>query len=120
MLRHMPKAKGAQGQLNGKDSSGAPKEVAPEKSVKTLKELGISFNQSSRWQKLAALSNEVAEKAIAAVVELVNQTILREKASVLALRHLGDEESCTPACTVSRPLGLARLVFRRLKRLKTD
>lgn len=48
----MEKAKGTRGQLNGRDSSGPRKVTVPD-AAKTIKELGLSASQSSRWQQLA-------------------------------------------------------------------
>ena len=62
----------------------------------TLDEIGISKNQSSRWQKLAAVSNEKFEEAVAAAKEVAGEVttayLLKvEKMGVAAA--LGDEEA---------------------------
>ncbi|MDD5581205.1 MAG: hypothetical protein PHY16_18295 [Methylobacter sp.] len=41
----------------------------------TLTDLGINKTQSSRWQKLAVLSDEVANQAVAIAIERANETI---------------------------------------------
>ena len=62
----------------------------------TLDEIGISKNQSSRWQKLASVSNEKFEEAVAAAKEVAGEVttayLLKvEKMGVAAA--LGDEEA---------------------------
>lgn len=62
----------------------------------TLDEIGISKNQSSRWQKLAAVSNEKFEEAVAAAKEVAGEVttayLLKvEKMGLVAA--LGDEEA---------------------------
>ena len=62
----------------------------------TLDEIGISKNQSSRWQKLAAVSDEKFEEAVAAAKEVAGEVttayLLKvEKMGVAAA--LGDEEA---------------------------
>ena len=52
MLAQMPKATGTRGQLAG-GTSRVPPENAP-----TLAAMDISKNESSRWQKLAAIPED--------------------------------------------------------------
>jgi hypothetical protein len=54
MLAEMPKAKGAA--AGGEKDGPRGNYVVPRDSAPTLETLGISKNQSSRWQKLAAVS----------------------------------------------------------------
>lgn len=65
----MPKANGSKSQLSGQ-FSGGPIVVPPENDAKTLAEIGITKNDSSRWQKLAAVSDEQFEHAVAAAKEV--------------------------------------------------
>ena len=54
LLAETEKAKGSKGQLIGRDPSGGSVVRPPEQNVKTLSEMGITKDQSSKWQKLAA------------------------------------------------------------------
>jgi phage N-6-adenine-methyltransferase len=72
----------------------------------------ISKTQSSRWQKLAAVSDDKFEAAVAAAKETAGEVttayMLRlEKNGVIAQLHTGDEESYTP----SEYIESARLVM---------
>lgn len=62
ILMATPKAKGAQGQLTGRDSSGDAKKVLPENGALTLAELGLTAKESAIAQKLAGLSDEAFEQ----------------------------------------------------------
>jgi hypothetical protein len=63
MLAESPKAKGAI--LNGKDESGNFRQSTEATAeVKTLSAMGISKDQSSKWQKLAAVPDKEFEEAI--------------------------------------------------------
>lgn len=63
MLSEMPKLAGARGVGKKVESH----DVTP------LSELGISKNQSSRWQKLAAVSDEQFEQAVTAAKEVAGE-----------------------------------------------
>lgn len=64
LLAEMDKAKGARGQLNGRDSSGGSVVRPPEQETRTLSDLGITKDQSSKWQKLAAVPEAEFEAAV--------------------------------------------------------
>ena len=90
MMRDMEKNTGAKGigpiAVTRLDRNQAP----------TLADMGISKNESSRWQKLAAVSNEKFEEAVAAAKEVAGEVttayLLKvEKMGVAAA--LGDEEA---------------------------
>ncbi len=68
MLAEMPKATGKSGQFTGGHTM-----VPPVKDEKTLAELGITKNESSRWQKLAAIDAEKFEKAVSAAKEVAGE-----------------------------------------------
>ena len=90
MMRDMEKNTGAKGigpiAVTRLDRNQAP----------TLADMGISKNESSRWQKLAAVSDEKFEEAVAAAKEVAGEVttayLLKvEKMGVAAA--LGDEEA---------------------------
>lgn len=64
MLAEMPKNQGTI--LRGNT-------MQPRGEIKTLEEIGISKNQSARWQKLAAVSNDQFEQAITAAKEIAGE-----------------------------------------------
>jgi len=64
LLAEMQKNKGTRGQLHGRDSSGGRMKTPPEDATPTLSDLSITKTQSSRWQKLAALSESEQEAKI--------------------------------------------------------
>jgi hypothetical protein len=68
MLAEMPKAIGTKGQFAGGHTM-----VPPAKTAKTLSDLGITKNESSRWQKLAAVDEEKFEKAVSAAKEVAGE-----------------------------------------------
>ena len=96
MMRDTEKNKGSKGQLSGRDSSGGTTMLPPENNIPTLADMNISKAQSSRWQKLAAVSDEKFEEAVAAAKEVAGEVttayLLKvEKMGVAAA--LGDEEA---------------------------
>jgi hypothetical protein len=60
------KAKGTQGQLAGRSPSGGPVSRPPEDNTKTLAEHGVTKQEMSEWRKLAAVSDDQFEAALAA------------------------------------------------------
>ncbi len=72
LLAEMPKSPGTKGQLQGK-SSGGHIVVPPEESARTLADLGISKNESSRWQKLAAVPADKFEQAVSAAKAIAGE-----------------------------------------------
>lgn len=66
------KAKGVR--FNGRDDQGKPRRSHDETAeAPTLVELGISKSQSSRWQKIGAMSEEHFESAIAIAKEVAGE-----------------------------------------------
>lgn len=82
LLREMEKNKGAKGQLRGKDSSGGHTMLPPEDNTPKLSDLGVSKNESSRWQMLATIPAEDFEEKLrderVAVRELTTNGMLRQ------------------------------------------
>ena len=64
LLADMDKATGARGQLNGRDSSGGSVVRLPEPASRTLDQMGITKDQSSKWQRLAAVPEAEFEAAV--------------------------------------------------------
>ncbi len=71
MLAEMPKATGAE--VRGRDSFGGHIVVPPKNDAKTLADLGVTKNESSRWQKLASVSDEQFEHAVSAAKEVAGE-----------------------------------------------
>lgn len=67
MLAEMPKATGKAGQFAGGNT------IVPPVKEKTLADIGITKNESSRWQKLAAVSDKQFEHAVAAAKEVAGE-----------------------------------------------
>src|SRR5262249_24890888 len=61
LLAEMEKHKGTRGQLHGRHRSGGSIQTPPEDATPTVSDLSIPKTQSSRWQKLAALSDSEQE-----------------------------------------------------------
>lgn len=73
MLAEMPKAEGAKGQLVSRGVIGGNTMVPPINQAKTLADIGITKNESSRWQKLAAVTDTQFEEAVAAAKEVAGE-----------------------------------------------
>lgn len=66
ILRETPKNKGARGQLNGRDSSGGIRiDTTRDNTSPTLEEIGLTKRQSSSFQTIAAIPEEIFEAQIA-------------------------------------------------------
>jgi len=91
IMRDMEKAKGGRPEITGST-------MLPVNSTPTLSDMGISKNESSRWQKLAAVSDEKFEEAVAAAKEVAGEVttayLLKvEKMGAIAALDTGDEEA---------------------------
>jgi len=90
MLAEMPKQDGghaAKVKARSHDVTEVPK---------TLSEMGITKNESSRWQKLAAVSDEKFEEAVAAAKEVAGElttAYLLKVEKMGAALYTGDEEA---------------------------
>jgi hypothetical protein len=84
LIAEMKKAKGSRNQLRGRDASGPRLERAPEDTVPTLADLGISHDQSSKWQMLARIPQSkfdtLIERAKERNEELTTGAVLDELA----------------------------------------
>lgn len=88
LLQAMPKNSGQQTQF--KPKTGGPKKVPPSREPLTLSDLGISKNDSSTWQKLAAIPEPEFEAAVAekkASGEPLNTRSLARDRSLSATRE---------------------------------
>jgi len=62
LLHDTERARGTAGTLKGKDASGSPVLLPPEKKEPTLADLGITKNESARAQRLADFSDDEYQK----------------------------------------------------------
>ena len=91
MLAEMPKAMGKSGRFTGGNTM-----LPPVKDEKTLAELGITKNESSRWQKLAAVDEVRFEKAVTAAKEVAG-----EVTTAAMLRVEREDKAGTEVVTVT-------------------
>lgn len=84
MLAEMPKAKGEL-----RNSSRSHDVTA----TKTLADIGISKNESSRWQKLAAVSDEKFEHAVAAAKEVAGEVTTAAMLRAAKPAHVEPEDA---------------------------
>lgn len=89
LLAEMPKAKGEL-----KNSSRSHDSTA----TKTLSEIGITKNESSRWQKLAAVTEDQFEHAVAAAKEVAG-----EVTTAAMLRAVKPEKMAMPETKPEKP-----------------
>lgn len=99
ILKEMPKNEGTRGQLAGRDSSGPSIMEGPEDDTPTLSDLGISYAQSSRFQSIANIPEEVFEQKITEIKdnqeELTSKKFLAEAKQELARMRV-PEPAVTP------------------------
>lgn len=72
MLSEMPKATGAKGNPGGQGASVVRSHDGTAQTP-TLSDIGVTKNESSRWQKLAAVSDEQFESAVAAAKDVAGE-----------------------------------------------
>jgi hypothetical protein len=85
LLASMAKAKGARGNPNGRGAPIVPSEGAR---PQTLSELGITHDQSSKWQQLAAVPEQEFESALAAPEKPSTNGIIGKKPEPMNPRAL--------------------------------
>lgn len=116
MLAEMPKATGAQ--LNG-GNAGGPIVVPPANDTKTLSDLGITKNESSRWQKLAGVSDESFEHAVAAAKEVAGEVTTAAMLRV-AEPPKPEAEKVTIDIPAAIPDGMIQIEQDRLDELRSN
>lgn len=101
MLAEMPKATGKSGQFTGGNT------MVPPVKEKTLADIGISKNESSRWQKLAAVTDKQFEHAVAAAKEVageVTTAAMLRAAMADVPKKSAPQTPAKPALTVVAPV----------------
>lgn len=89
MLAEMPKATGKSGQFTGGHTM-----LPPVKEEKTLADIGVTKNESSRWQKLAAVPESQFEQAVTAAKEVAGEVTT---AAMLRATRASEPEKAKPA-----------------------
>lgn len=90
MLAEMPKATGAKG-------IGPIAVPSCDRNQTTLSDIGITKNDSSRWQKLAAVSDEQFEHAVAAAKEVAGEV------TTAAMLRAAKAQEAEPVETAPKP-----------------
>ena len=88
LLKETPKAKG------GGDVRNHPSH--PSSGEKTLSDLGITYNQSSKWQKIANIPEEKFENYLEVEEELSTNGVLRVAKNVHVSNNSGENSWYTP------------------------
>lgn len=91
MLAEMPKATGSKGTGSNQHEVRSHDATAPKT---TLADIGVTKSDSSRWQKLAAVSDDQFEHAVAAAKEVAGE--VTTAAMLRAAKSPGDESVPTP------------------------
>lgn len=111
MLAAMPKSTGAMGSGSNQHEVRSPLGTAP-----TLSELGITKNQSARWQKLAAVPQDQFEQAVAAAKEVAGEVTAR---AIVEHRERAAKPAAVPKTTPDEDAQL-RAEFKELAEIADD
>jgi len=102
LLAEMPKAKGTRGTGSNQHEVRSYDTTAP-----TLSEMGITKDESSRWQKLAGVSDDKFEHAVAAAKEIAGEVttaaMLRATKAAKPAKPKAEAKPTKPALTVVQP-----------------
>ena len=102
MLAEMPKNAGAKGTGSNQHEVRSHDVTAP----KTLADIGITKNESSRWQKLAAVSDAQFEHAVAAAKEVAGEVTT----AAMLRAAKADEPKAEKATPVTAPAPAAPVI----------
>ena len=106
ILLKMEKNKGTQGQLDGRDISGASRLQAPEDEPPTYADLGIAYKDAHVWQTLASMEAPLFDQFLSekreAIEEITTAAIYRE-----AKRFIAKEKDDAPPL----PTGKYRVIY---------
>lgn len=97
LLAEMDKSKGAAGNPGGR---GAKIVLSHGTTAQTLSEIGITRDQSSKWQKVAALSDESFEANLAAVEAPSTSSLLRAAAKAERKQEVAEAAAYAGSRTV--------------------